>query len=160
MEMPPNETTITLIDITGQPEGRLQGELAAERLEPRLRAGPVTLDLQGGVDRLEMTPGILLNQRLGPRPPDPFHVELPLWAVLKEGEDQGEDGMMHHCGAFLDGLVEYLGRRELLEQVTFRNCTARNRFHIAVTAGSRCWYVHFDLDGEQQPGELGETQGG
>ena len=157
MEMPPNETTITLIEITDRPEGRLQGELAAERLEPMLITAPAILDLQGGVDEVEMTPGMLLNQRLGLRPPDPFHVELPLRAVLKQAEDPNESGMMNHCGAFLDGLVEYLGRRTLLERIIFRNCTVRNRFQIAVTAGSRCWYVHFDLPGEI-PGEDGRLQ--
>ena len=102
---------MTVIKLTSRPVGRLQGELAAEELEKIIPRERVRLDLDS-VPYLADSAGDPLG-RIG---------------RLNPGRDLMTPG-------FLDGMVGYLTRRDLLDQVTFSTANPYARREMALTAG-------------------------
>lgn len=102
---------MTVCELTSRPVGRLQGELAAEELEKIIPLEGVRLDLDS-VPHLTGSAG---------DPPGRI-------GRLNPGRD-----LM--TPSFLDGMVGYLARRNLLDRVTFSTANPCARREMALTAG-------------------------
>ncbi len=123
---PPRRMSIT--GITSQPVNRLQGELAAEKLEQILREGAVRLEL----DAIPYAFGTVKD------PPDSAF-----------GRINPDPGAM--TPAFLNGLTDYIIREGLENSVTFSSANPHVRRNITLTAAHRMSTLRIEDPG--QPGE-------